>query len=137
MELSLFHPWYLLTYRQRDLQDGKLQEVGKTVFLADIRSVEQFVSNECSESILFDAVQIVTPGQINGSTHWKMEPLKAVWLSSEPGMDQTADIFETFDGVFYSNSTLGTPVNELTERKIRFLAPTAGISQSSTVSQRQ
>ena len=75
--------------------------------------------------IKIDSVQIVTPGHINCSDHWKMDKLRAVWSAQEPECEgQTADLYETSDGVWYAHSILGTSLDDLTSRTMRFSSPT-------------
>lgn len=125
MELALFRPWFMVSYRQTESDNGQTYELGRTIFLADVQSVEGFVSQECGELLKFDAVQIVTPGHMNGTTHWKMEVLRAVWSAPEPDAPgHCADVFETNDGFFYSHSMLGTAIDGLKDKAIRFIAPT-------------
>lgn len=62
----------------------------------------------------------MTPGHVNGSGSWKMEPLGALWLAQEPSASSIKgiEIYETAEGAKYSR--YGTPVHELTRPALLF-----------------
>jgi hypothetical protein len=131
VELSLFTPWFMVSFRQSesDVDDGF--EVGRTLLLSDVLSADQFFAQDHGPRIKIDSVQIVTPGHMNGSDHWKMDTLRAAWSAQEPGEEgQTADLYETCDGKWYAHSMLGTPIKDLKSRSIRFVYPSRTAPQS-------
>ena len=120
----------MVSIRQSESAEEDGFEIGRTLLLADTLSVEQFILQEHGAHIKIDTVQIVTPGHINGSDHWKMDKLRAVWSADEPDFEgQTADLYETSDGVWYAHSMLGTSIDDLKSRTMRFSSPTCTVRQ--------
>lgn len=68
-------------------------------------------------------VEIVTPGHMNGSDRWKMEPLSEIWSGIEPDTpnDQDAYIFILENGGRYVYSGLDTKEQELLNKKINII----------------
>lgn len=113
-ELALHHPWFLVTFRQLDLSDHEPFEIGRTVLLSNVGEMEQLINQDSGGRLVFDSIQVITPGHINGSDQWKMEPLHAAWSAQEPNVEgQTLEVYETIAGVRYVNSILGTSIDDL------------------------
>ncbi len=127
VELGLHSPWFLVSFRQNDSDADGEYEVNRTVLLTCIDTVAQFVQESHRGTINLDSVQVATPGRLNGSGHWKIEHLIAVWLSNEPDAPgQFAEIFETAGGAMYSNSMIDTSIDELKPETLVFRAPSDG-----------
>lgn len=129
-ELAFFIPWFLVTIRQAEpAYDDDAVSVGRAMLLTEFADVERLVQ-ECSGGPnRIESTLVVTPGHLNGTGEWKMEPLEAVWTaedSSAPGRKMT--IFETQAGVKYSDTSLSVPVGELQNQTLRFrLSATAKV----------
>lgn len=124
MELTLLSPWFIVSFRQAESIDDEYFDIGRTVLLADTEELELFVQDSHGGLLSVDSVQIMTPGHINGTSGWKMDLLRAVWTAPEPECDGfTADVFETDDGKWYVRSNLGTQVDDLKVKSIRFSSP--------------
>ncbi len=63
------------------------------------------------------SVRLVSPGWVNGTADWKMEPLLEVWRGREPGEGQHAYVFVMGDGRRYSLSECNTPEEQITRLK--------------------
>ena len=130
VELSLFTPWFMVSFRQSESEEGDGFEIGRTLLLADALSLEQFIQQDLGPQIKIDSVQIVTPAHMNGSDHWKMDKLRAVWSAQEPDVEgQTTNLYETSEGVWYANSMLGTSIDNLKAKTIRFSSPTCAVQK--------
>lgn len=114
-ELALCHPWFLVTFLHTESGDGEdAFAITRTMLLFNVEDVENMAQQETGGSLQFESVQVITPGHLNGTGGWKMEPLDAVWTAKEPSVaGQVVEIYETKAGVKYAVSMLGTPVDEL------------------------
>ena len=116
-ELALQRPWFLVSISQPDSIDDDSFRVSRTMLVSNIADVEGLAQMGGANQLQLDSVFIVTPGHFNGTSQWKMEPLRAVWRAEEPSeFGQLADIYETAEGVTYVDSMLDTPVRRLREK---------------------
>lgn len=123
-ELALHHPWFLVAFRQLETCDDDYFEFGRTMLLSNVSEVEQLIQQDSGGRLLFDSIQVITPGHVNGTDQWKMEPLHAVWSAQDPSFKgQTMDVYETVAGVKYANSKLGTSIDELEIETLRIRFP--------------
>lgn len=120
-ELALCHAWFLVTFLHTESVGGEdAFAVTRTMLLFNVEDVEGIAQQETSGSLQFESVQVITPGHLNGTGGWKMEPLDAVWTAEEPSVvGQVVEIYETKAGVKYAVSMLGTPVDELRNVTLR------------------
>lgn len=122
-ELALHHSWFLVTVRQVESDDDAFV-VGRTMMLSRASDVEDLIQQNSAGLLRFESVQVITPAHVNGSEHWKMDPLLAVWVADEPSFPgQIAEVYETSEGVKYVISMLGTPIDQLRHQALRFRAP--------------
>ncbi|WP_296699197.1 hypothetical protein [Rhodoferax sp.] len=114
-ELALCRPWFLVTFLHTESIDGEdAFSRTRTMLLSNVEDVESMAQQETGGSLQFESVQVITPGHLNGTGGWKMEPLDSVWTAEEPSVaGQVVEIYETKAGVKYAVSMLGTPVDEL------------------------
>lgn len=123
-ELALQHSWFLVTFIQAESDDEDAYEVGRTMLVSSMSEVEQLAYQNSGGLLRLDSVQVITPGHVNGTEQWKMDPLRAVWAAEEPSVEgQIAQIYETSAGLKYVCSMLGTPIDELKTQTLRFRAP--------------
>lgn len=78
VEKRLLSPWFNVTVVRRQ-NDEQYQDV---LFLDNVRYLRQFASLT-EDGMALCSVQIVTPGWVNGSGDWLMEPLIEVSESAE------------------------------------------------------
>lgn len=87
------------------------------MLVSEIADVEGLAQMEVASRLQLDSVLIVTPGAFNGTSQWKMEPLRAVWRAEEPSeLGQLVHIYETAEGTTYADSMLATPVNRFGQK---------------------
>lgn len=121
-ELALCHPWFLVTFRHTQETDATdTLEITRTILLSNVTDVEHWAHQEQGGSMQLESVLLVSPGHLNGTDGWRMEPLSAVWTAEEPSTGgQMVDIYETRAGVKYVHSMLGTQIGELHNETLRF-----------------
>jgi hypothetical protein len=114
-EMPVDLPWFLVTFRHVESIDGSdAFEITRTVLLSDLKDLEPWAHLETEGSLHLESVQVITPGYVNGTHDWKMDPLKAVWTAEEPSVaGEIVEIYETTAGVKYAYSFLETPISEL------------------------
>ena len=123
-ELALQRPWFLVSISQPDSIDDDSFRVSRTMLVSNIADVEGLAQMEVTTQLQLDSVFIVTPGHFNGTSQWKMEPLRAIWRAEEPSeVGQLADIYETAEGVTYADSMLATPVKRLHKKVLHRTFP--------------
>ncbi len=94
------------------------------MLMSNISDVEALTQLDVASPLQLDSVFIVTPGHFNGTSQWKMEPLRAVWRAEEPSaLGQLADIYETAEGVTYADSMLATPLKRLRKKVLHHTFP--------------
>ncbi|MDP1740978.1 hypothetical protein [Polaromonas sp.] len=116
-ELALQRPWFLVSLTQPESIDDDSSRVSRTMLVSNITDVEGLAQMEENGGLQLDSVFIVTPGPFNGTSQWKMEPLRAVWSAEEPSqIGQLADLYETAEGATYADSLLATPLKSFHKR---------------------
>jgi hypothetical protein len=83
-ELALHRPWFLVSISHPDSTEDDSFRVNRTMLMSSISDVEALTQPDASTKLQLDSVYIVTPGHLNGSSQWRMDPLKAVWKAEEP-----------------------------------------------------
>lgn len=73
VEQSIHSPWFYVSWVSR-LGEGTLVD---TLMIGDIPTLEDFLAQSGSESWI-DDVQLVSPGWLNGTGKWLMEPLTSL-----------------------------------------------------------
>lgn len=123
-ELALQRPWFLVSISQTEGIDDDALRVSRTMLVSNISDVEGLAQMEVAPRLQLDSVFIITPGVFNGTSQWKMEPLRAVWKAEEPlQLGQLADIYETAEGMTYADSLLATPVNGFAQKVLHRTFP--------------
>jgi len=126
-QLALNVPWFMLSFCHDARDKGALSDrneppvmVGTTELLSLTEDVQRRIAQHERGLIEIEALLLMTPGHVNGSGSWKMEPLGALWLAQEPSASsgKGIEIYETAEGVKYSR--YGTPVHELINPALLF-----------------
>jgi len=103
--------WFHVTYQERYEEDGEEMLLNRLILFSIHEHLIQF-SNLPEHKI--EHVYIITPKYLNGSTNWKMEPLKEIWEAEEPEQEgQAAHIFFLENDKKYVDSGLNTHVEKL------------------------
>lgn len=119
-ELALDVPWFMVVFLQPEPVGHDALIRNRTMMFAHLQDVESLLALHAKGQVKVVSVLVVTPGRINGSERWKMEPLKAVWMAQEPSVSgpHTGEIYETDEGVKYTR--YGTPSEKLKNPVLRF-----------------
>jgi len=105
--LSVNRPWFFVSYSLR-LPEQSLDESALLSLLKDLISLLK----DDDRNIAVRAVLVVTPGEVNGSGNWKMEPLKAVWQGRDLNTDSPVVMYQLVDGrKYYFTSGTGESLN--------------------------
>ena len=124
-KLALNVPWFLVSIcRPEPFDDDEPIEIRETMMLADVRDVAGLIDACAKGELKFVAAYVVTPAHVNGSSEWKMDQLRAVWVAGEPmAPQQNVVIYETLGGACYGRSSLETPLEALANRTLSFRIP--------------
>lgn len=89
--------WFYVTHQY--FQDGDPDYVCAQQFLIpDVIGLMTLVQSD-SDSAFVSAVQLVSPGWLNGTDEWRMEPLKRLLASA--GGDGSKYVYEVVSGSIY------------------------------------
>ena len=80
-------PWFLVTYMQHD---SKGEMDGQIVLLSDNSHLIEL--SEVSE-LCIKTVELVSPGHMNGTRRWMMDPLEEIWRVNADETEDTEEIF--------------------------------------------
>jgi hypothetical protein len=100
-------PWFYMTY----LIDHRDDDTSQTVLVSSTEQLLAFPLEDGDFSVL--EIQLVSPGWINGTGRWKMEPLTEIWRAREKESGQLADIFVLQNRSRYAVTALGPVESEL------------------------
>lgn len=138
VQLVTNEPWYLVQVWHSIVEAGETTAVGSKstvkvnptpaeddesadeppmnyiLFCANIGAVSKLHEVRKGIRTNITAVFIGTPGYVNGSGGWRMDRLASVWSASELSGDSIpVEIYETAEGVRYSNTRINLPLAEL------------------------
>ncbi len=107
----LFVPWIHVVRRVNHEEDGEPYALHETLFLTH---VEQLLQLQGDPEVKIVTIDLVSPGHLNGSDRWKLEPLAEIWEGIEPGTDvQMAHVYVLKNGARYLDSGLASSESEL------------------------
>jgi len=110
--------WFHVTYSEKYVEDGEEFLLSNIMFFSLVEHLIRFAQ---LQDKTIEQIYIITPNHLNGSNHWKMEPLKEIWKGHVPEtMGQTAHIFKLNNGKEYVVSGLGTVVSNIINKKCIF-----------------
>lgn len=119
-ELALEVIWFVVACITSETHEGETYRFRRTLLLAYPEQVRAFLE---AESEVID-IHIVTPNHVNGTAGWRMDLLTKVWNANEPKEKAAYTyVFETEAGHRYSNSAVGTPVEQLLVGDLFFELP--------------
>ena len=120
-ELALEVPWFMVVFVQPTPAGHEVVLMrNRTMMFAHIQDVESLLAEHAKGRVKVVSVLVVTPGHLNGSGRWKMEPLKAVWMVQEPCLEgpPTSEMYETDEGVKYTR--YAAPSEKMKNPVLRF-----------------
>ena len=102
VSLRIHVPWFYVTYSM-DYDDGS-----KRVNILFVSNINDLVSMNSETSIQVEQVYLVSPGHLNKSEEWLMEPIGEILVGLEPKHDQAVYIYIVKNGNRYIDSALGS-----------------------------
>ena len=110
-------PWFFVTYKSSDSR-GQLSH--HVVFLSEISHLIEL--SEVS-GLSLTAVELVSPGYMNGTNKWKMSSLEEIWVSVNDDKNNSQEIhsFVLKDGTRYNYSMTDISDTKLTNQKLIFM----------------
>ncbi|MBI3440969.1 MAG: hypothetical protein HY052_04075 [Proteobacteria bacterium] len=114
----LFVPWLhvlrSVTYQAGE-DDDETYTLHETLFLTEVEQLLQLQQNPQAKIV---AVDLMSPGPLNGTNRWKLEPLAEIWEGLVPQTHgQRAFIYVLADGKRYVDAALDTPESELLNKR--------------------
>jgi len=108
IEVCLFLPWFLVVYKVSD--DDYIYT--RTELVSKIETLINFTEEFGCDLI---EVSLASPGRLNHTNRWKLEPLKEIKVGFEPELTngQDAKIYILKNGKQYIDSSLDTPLKKL------------------------
>lgn len=111
--IALNNPWILVAY---SINSDEGYSISQSIILSDVRQLIEMASRE---EVEIQFVDIVSPGHINKTGRWKMEPLKEIWLRvNAEYKDQYEHVFILEDGNSRIEMAAPPENKSLTEEKI-------------------
>lgn len=98
VNLPLNRPWFYAMYSVNLLEGG----IDETVLLSSVDQVTDLL-HQCSTEIKVRQLMLVSPGSLNQTGHWRMEPLKEIWRGQLTDGGNQIDMFRLADGRHYIN----------------------------------
>ena len=96
-------------------EDGELYAVQETLFLAQVQQLAQV---QGIPRINIVSIDLMSPGQLNGTGHWKLEPLAEIWeglVPMEHG-NQRAFVYVLEDGRRYFDAAPDAAESDLIDK---------------------
>lgn len=106
VEQELMYPWFYLSV----VRVGALEPDTCMLMIQHARDVVSLVRRESSRMTI-EQVQIVTPGHMNGTNRWLMEPVQKISILESPSLGGPCEVFEVDGGNRYTLSGFGVLEN--------------------------
>lgn len=118
--------WFIVTFWSGSQED----RCKETMFLIDTGHLF-WLSEPTTSGVDVDEIYVVTPGHMNGTASWAMEPLSEVWSATGP-QGVNARLLVTRAGRRYVDCNLAESEAELSDLKcrIRLSGPNVGSSNA-------
>lgn len=114
--LNIHMPWFHVVHETT----GEGNYLSKSMlFLSRVEQI-LFLQQQTDSTIL--QIDLVSPGYMNGTGLWKMEPLKEIWkgLESDSKHKQGAHVFVLMSDERYCDSSLQSPETQLQDMRLVF-----------------
>lgn len=107
-------PWLHVVYAQTHVEDGESYTLREMAFLSEARQLELL---QLTPGVRLIAVDLMTPGHMNGSGRWQLEPLSEIWQGTVPKMEgHVAHVYVLKDGRRYVDAAFDTSEDELLDK---------------------
>lgn len=110
VSLPLNRPWFFVSYTCFT-EDGP----HTSSIMVDSASKILEIAGLIGDQVRLDDVLLVSPGWVNQTTGWKMEPLAAIWEGQDPLRSVKAQIFVLTDGRRYLETPLASDPSSLVD----------------------
>jgi hypothetical protein len=108
-------PWFLVQIMHPG-DDRDVEHEPKKSFIVPEERVLDLVRLQNVPRLWIESISIISPGYMNGSAGWQMNPLAAIWTASEPDEpSHEATLYELDDGRRYVQSAFGTALKSLVQ----------------------
>jgi len=108
---KLHTPWFHVVYQTLTPDAATGLTFSDMMFLT---WVKQLLLLREDPAVHIEEVDLVSPGHMNGSNRWKLEPLAEIWEGIDPGSENMpAHVYVLENGARYMESGLATPESEL------------------------
>lgn len=106
-------PWLHVVYSRTCEEDGETVTLREMLFLTRVEQLQPL--QKIGTKIV--AIDLMSPGHLNGTGRWQLEPLVEIWEGTVPQTeDQRAYVYVLVDGRRYVDAALDTPEGELMNR---------------------
>lgn len=108
-------PWLHVVYGLTHEEDGESYTLRETLFLSEAEQLEQLRQQPRLSLV---SVDLMSPGHLNGTGRWQLEPLAEIWEGTVPQTEsQRAYVYVLADGRRYADAALDTPEGELRNKR--------------------
>ena len=107
-------PWLHVVYSLSYEEEGERYSLREMMFLTQVGQLQQL--QETGAQIV--AIDLMSPGHLNGTDGWKLEALAEIWEGAVPKTEgQVAQVYVLKNGTRYVDSALDTPESELLNKR--------------------
>jgi len=111
----LHQPWIHVVYSQTYVNDGDIYTLREMAFLSE---PEQLDLLRFTPRLKIIAVDLMTPGYMNGSGRWQLETISEVWRGEVPKIKgEVAYIYVLKDGRRYVEQAFNVTEDELLDKQ--------------------
>jgi hypothetical protein len=119
VQVAVHAPFFWVDFAHKEDGDDDF-EYSSTFMLSTMIELESVIAQHKSKEIRLKSVSLVTPGYVNESEQWQMEPLTAIWScdsTMSPGL--RVDLYETAKGARYPEPTAEVDEQMLKSARVR------------------
>ena len=119
-DVQILRSWFLL-YFSESVRDGEESvDFDRTMLMSEFDDAVPFLLVDGKGRFRVKGLHIVTPGILNGTSEWAMDPISQVWLAQQPG--ETVEqiwVFGTRAGKKYPSNP-SSPMGNLLIQSLTF-----------------
>lgn len=108
-------PWLHVVYALTHVEDGESYTLREMAFLSEPEQLELL---RLTPRLSIIAVDLMTPGHMNGAGRWQLEPLAEIWQGTVPKMEgNVAHVYVLKDGRRYVEQAFDATEEELLDKR--------------------